>query len=208
MASAFPDRGPAATRRPRNAAATRRALLEAAGDQFARRGFAGTSMRDVARAAGVDQALVYRYFGSKAALHEEVNRHYAERLADLFNFGSGDFAAHVVTYLLTAPASVRIEPLLALLRGNHAGTSAAMPVHRLFRDFVHRLARKAGGPPEEARLRAAMIGALTVGIPIMREVIGDPSLASAQPHQVAPLYAEAVRALLRPGDGGACAGPD
>jgi AcrR family transcriptional regulator len=189
----------AAERRPRNASATRQALLEAASRQFAERGFEGTSMRDVARAAGVDQALVYRYFGSKGALNEEVHRHYARLLEKLFDAGGDDFAAHVVTYLFEAPSGIRTEPLLALLRGSHADAMAALPVRSLFGDFVERLARMAGGSEEEARLRAALIGALTVGIPVMREVIGDGSLLGAEPQQVAPLYAEAVRCLLHGG---------
>jgi AcrR family transcriptional regulator len=58
--------------RRRDAAATRRALLAAARRQIAEHGFAGTTTRDVAAAAGVNQALVYRYFGSKEKLLAEA----------------------------------------------------------------------------------------------------------------------------------------
>src|SRR3954463_6415134 len=44
---------------------TRSAILAAARTSFARQGFAGTTIRGVASAAGVDAALVHHYFGTK-----------------------------------------------------------------------------------------------------------------------------------------------
>lgn len=43
-------------------------ILDAARDEFAEHGWAGTAVRAVARAADVDPALIYHYFGSKAGL--------------------------------------------------------------------------------------------------------------------------------------------
>jgi AcrR family transcriptional regulator len=54
-------------RRP-GAPDTRATILEAARASFAGRGFAGTTVRGVAAAAGVDAALVHHYFGTKDAL--------------------------------------------------------------------------------------------------------------------------------------------
>lgn len=51
---------------------TRDALLEAARSLFARHGFAGASVRDVAAAAGANPALVRYHFGSKQGLYEQV----------------------------------------------------------------------------------------------------------------------------------------
>ena len=51
--------------RPRNAAATRTAILEAARDRFAAESYDDVGMRDIARDVGVDAALISRYFGSK-----------------------------------------------------------------------------------------------------------------------------------------------
>lgn len=47
---------------------TRDLILAAARAAFAERGFDGASMRDMAGAAGVDQALIHHYFGSKQQL--------------------------------------------------------------------------------------------------------------------------------------------
>ena len=46
----------------------RRAILTAARESFAAQGYKGTTMRGVARAAGVDAALVHHYFGAKEDL--------------------------------------------------------------------------------------------------------------------------------------------
>jgi AcrR family transcriptional regulator len=49
-------------------------ILEAAVRAFARKGFDGTRMADVAREAGVAYGLVYHYFGSKDAVLQAVFR--------------------------------------------------------------------------------------------------------------------------------------
>jgi AcrR family transcriptional regulator len=48
-----------------DAAATRRAILAAARELFAARGVDGVSVREIAAKAGVNHALVHRYFGAK-----------------------------------------------------------------------------------------------------------------------------------------------
>jgi AcrR family transcriptional regulator len=50
----------------------RRVLLESARALFAERGYAGTSTREIARAASVTEPMIFRHFGSKAKLFEEA----------------------------------------------------------------------------------------------------------------------------------------
>jgi AcrR family transcriptional regulator len=49
--------------KPRNREATRIRLIEAVGSLLAREGFKGVGVNAVAREAGVDKVLIYRYFG-------------------------------------------------------------------------------------------------------------------------------------------------
>jgi AcrR family transcriptional regulator len=60
--------------RPRNANGqrTRQALLDAALDLFADKGYFGTSLRDVAAAVGVRESAIYNYFKGKDALFEAL----------------------------------------------------------------------------------------------------------------------------------------
>jgi AcrR family transcriptional regulator len=46
-----------------------RLMLRAAGEAFATHGFHGSSMDDIARAAGITKPMLYRYFGSKEGLY-------------------------------------------------------------------------------------------------------------------------------------------
>jgi AcrR family transcriptional regulator len=60
--------------RPRNADGqrTRAAILDAALDLFADKGFFGTTLRDIATAVGVRESALYNYFAGKDALFEEL----------------------------------------------------------------------------------------------------------------------------------------
>lgn len=55
-----------------SAADRREAILRYAMESFATRGYHGTSIDDIASAAGISKALIYEHFPSKQALHSEV----------------------------------------------------------------------------------------------------------------------------------------
>jgi TetR/AcrR family transcriptional regulator, regulator of cefoperazone and chloramphenicol sensitivity len=59
-------------------------IRNAALASFAREGVKATSVRDVARAAGVSPGLVQHHFPTKAALRDAVNAHVIASLADAF----------------------------------------------------------------------------------------------------------------------------
>jgi AcrR family transcriptional regulator len=65
-------RVPGRTRRQEQAAARREQLLSVALDTFAENGFRGSTVRDIARAAGITEGLIYHYFPSKSALLRAV----------------------------------------------------------------------------------------------------------------------------------------
>lgn len=64
------ERRAPATRRSRGE--PRRLLLDAARDLFARQDYRSTTTREIAQAAGVTEPLLFRHFGSKAALFREA----------------------------------------------------------------------------------------------------------------------------------------
>ncbi len=79
LAPTLPPVAPAPARRGRpkktkaaGAGETRDAILNAAEDLFSKHGFYGVTIREVAREAGVDTALVHYYFGAKKALFDAV----------------------------------------------------------------------------------------------------------------------------------------
>jgi AcrR family transcriptional regulator len=75
--AAAPTAKPTPARRGRpskdqKAGETRDAILDAAEDLFSKHGFYGVTIREVAREAGVDTALVHYYFGAKRGLFDAV----------------------------------------------------------------------------------------------------------------------------------------
>lgn len=64
---------PPKTSSPRlHAEERRRQLLETALDLFSKRGFEGTTTKEIAAAAGITEAIVFRHFPSKLALYQAV----------------------------------------------------------------------------------------------------------------------------------------
>lgn len=84
---------------------TRRSILDAAIARFAREGYRGTSVSDVARDVGVGGSAVYAYFPNKealfvAAVDEDAARHINDTFASLpLGFTTGDARAAVVALL-------------------------------------------------------------------------------------------------------------
>jgi TetR/AcrR family transcriptional regulator len=66
----------------------RRQLLDTALDFFSRKGFEGTTTKEIATAAGVTEAIIFRHFPSKHALYTAViddhhtSSQYAECMAE------------------------------------------------------------------------------------------------------------------------------
>lgn len=87
-------------RRPRDAEATRAAILAAARDAFAAGGLAGARMDAIAEAARINKAMLYYYFGDKDGLFQAVLE---ELYAELCAVGP-------------APGDERGDPLAALDR--------------------------------------------------------------------------------------------
>ncbi|MGA3186130.1 MAG: TetR/AcrR family transcriptional regulator [Bryobacteraceae bacterium] len=53
----------------------RRQLIEAAMDLFSRKGFAGTTTKEIALAAGVSEAIIFRHFATKRDLYTAIIEH-------------------------------------------------------------------------------------------------------------------------------------
>jgi AcrR family transcriptional regulator len=68
------------SRRERRKAATREALIDAAARLFAERGVEGTTMDDIARAAGTSRTSVFNYFGYKEMLLCEIGARHVEEV--------------------------------------------------------------------------------------------------------------------------------
>lgn len=62
-------------------------ILRGAARAFARAGYAGTSMEDIATASGITKLIVYRHFDSKEELYRAVLQRVFDRLVEVFVAG-------------------------------------------------------------------------------------------------------------------------
>lgn len=79
--------------KPETARERRGRLLEAATRCFARRGYRGTSMRDIASEAGVTTGAIYAHFAGKKALLNALAREFESRRAEAFEPASPEVGA-------------------------------------------------------------------------------------------------------------------
>lgn len=172
---------------------TRDAVRDAAERLFAERGYAATSVRDIAGAAGVDPALVIRHFGSKEKLFLATMR---VQFGDLDLEGPLEsLGERLIAGLLAADDHVR-GVYLALLRASDAGEigSALRAAHE--EGFVAPLRARLAGPDAEtrARLAAALVGGLFYSL----WVVGDEGLLATGHAELAARFGALLRPLLAP----------
>jgi AcrR family transcriptional regulator len=160
---------------------TREAILAAAQDAFAEDGYAGATIRGVARAAGVDQALVLHYFESKDGLFAAALRVNPplRGLAEVVGHGDvrnlGERLVRRYLELWENPeTSCR---LLAIFRAASVSPSAsAMVAEFIGEQVMSPLARGIGS--ENAEVRATMAGSHLFGTAAARYVLRVEPLAS------------------------------
>ncbi len=158
----------------RSRTATRSRLLEAARLRFQEQGFDGTTVRDIATDAGVDAALIKRYFGSKEGLFTEIT------LADVSIGRLLEGERSTVGYRMAAEltgkeTSPGMETVMRSL-----GTPAVADRYEaeLHERFVVPLAAWLGG--RDARLRAGLMVSVLNGIAVSNAVLGQRSLSDAK----------------------------
>lgn len=118
------------TKRERNAAETRKRLLDAGEAEFAAKGFPGARLREIADIAHVQPALIAHHFGDKEGLYQAVLDRAFSAIAEsswaiLEKFREPrELVSAFIDYLVDLHA--QSGPLLAILR--HEAASGGTPV--------------------------------------------------------------------------------
>jgi AcrR family transcriptional regulator len=178
----------------------RERILEAARGEFSARGYEKTSVRGIAKAAGVDSALVHHYFGTKEQVFAsaiEVAFAPALDASSAIEEGPledvGERLTRFVFGIWENPAT-RV-PLLAIVRSAVNNDTAAAVFRRLVAaQLLGRVARRVAQP--DAELRAELAAAQLVGTAILRYVIQVEPLASADPETIIARLAPVVQGHL------------
>ena len=175
-----PGRARRSGRRPGDAR-TRELILDAARECFAAAGYAATTIRSVASAAGVDPALVHYFFGTKDGLFAAVMElpfnptELAEEIIAGDPDGLGERLARRFLQVWDDPAGG--PTLTGLIRG----AASHQPSANLLREFIGReillrIAASAGSP--DAPLRANLCATELIGTAMLRYVLRVEPLAS------------------------------
>ena len=187
----------AAPARSRNAAATREAILASARSAFARAGYDGAGVREIAAGAGVTAMLVNRYFGSKEQLFAEV---VAATMADPVIL-TDDFVraptGEAIARRLVGLSGADRTPLDGFLVMFHSASSRrAAEISREQIEAIHQRAMASALGGALAAERAAVILAIVAGVQVMRQMIALPTLANADPEALVAILAPVFQALI------------
>jgi AcrR family transcriptional regulator len=181
--------------RSRNAAATRAAMLDSARRHFARESYENVGLREIAGDAGVDPALVGRYFGNKEKLFKEAVRGDDEHM--MRDVPRENLAAHFTALILDkdgGDSADKIDQLLMLLRSASSPKASQIIREAIDEDILEPVAATLGG--EHAELRASLCLAVLMGTGILRSAMAIDPLCTADPELLAQRLSALFAAAL------------
>ncbi|MDZ3832287.1 MAG: TetR family transcriptional regulator [Sphingopyxis sp.] len=181
------------TIRKRDAAATRAAILAAARQRFLRESYDSVGLREIAALAGVDVALISRYFGGKEGLFREVLGHDDKR-PDLFHEPQSvdelpDFMARLIMEDEDEDRHQRMEMFVILLRSASSPKAGVIIRDMVREEVLEPLAATIGGDHPE--MRAHMLLAILMGVGVLRTVM------EAEPVEMSEENGDMCRASFR-----------
>lgn len=155
---------------------TRQAIEIAARDLFAANGFERTTVRDIGARAGIDPAMVIRYFGSKDALFTVVAMPNL-KLPDLSRVPPESVGETLVRHFLAQWEAEEGGGMPVLLRSAASNDEAAARLREIFLTQVFP-AIAAAGPPETAPQRAGLVASQLLGLALTRYVVKVPPVVA------------------------------
>ena len=186
-------------RRPGNQD-TREAILTAAREAFAERGYDAASIRLIAGGAGVDPALVHHYFGTKndlflATMQVPIDptKIIPQALAGGID-GAGERLVRMLVSVWDSPAGGAVAAIVRSAVAND--TMAKMMREFIVARILRRVAKELDLPPDEAPIRAALVASQISGLIMVRYIIKIEPLASASPDTVVALIAPTIQRYL------------
>ncbi|MEV8590386.1 TetR family transcriptional regulator [Streptomyces sp. NPDC051180] len=177
----------------------RERILEAARAEFAERGYDKASVRGIARAAGVDPALVHHYFGTKDdvfAAAIEVSFEPAAVVPAIVAGPRDALGERLARFFIGVWENpVSRAPLLATVRSALTHEAAAKVLRTfVLRRLLERIAAELDVP--DPALRAELAASQMIGVVIMRYVIQVEPLASADPEEIVAQVAPTLQRYL------------
>ena len=148
-------------------------ILAAAREAFAETGWAGTTIRAVARAADVDPALVYHYFGSKDGLLDAATnppQRWLENVAKTWTTPVDELGAALLRLMLAAWADDEIGPVLRAVLQTAAHEPSTREKLRSVVESSLMGVSQLGADEHDRLLRSGLISSQIMGLAMMRYI--------------------------------------
>lgn len=193
---------PARGRRPDGGQASAD-ILVAARQRFSEDGWAGTTMRAIARDAGVDPALVHYYFASKTdllAACTEPPARWLERIGSVLALPIEERGAAIVESMIWAWSDPEIAPVLraiVLIAANEPRTHERLQAI-VSLSLIGAVADHL--PDDERMLRASLVTSQVLGLSFVRHLWAIEPLASTPDDVVIHAVAPTVQRYLTADD--------
>ncbi|MFG1605847.1 TetR family transcriptional regulator [Actinoplanes sp. NPDC049265] len=183
---------------PRRSDRTRAAILAAARERFAADGYAKATIRAIAAQAGIDPAMVMRYYGSKEKLLAAA-ADFGLELPDLTRLAPAARTAALVQHLLDL--CERNDTMIALLRVAATQEAAAERARFLVANQIEPLIALIEPDPEQVHRRAGLLATQMMGLALTRYVLELPAVVSMTAGELAAWLGPAIEHYLtgRPG---------
>jgi AcrR family transcriptional regulator len=159
--------------KPRRSDATRAAILTAARERFAADGYERATIRAIAADAGIDPAMVMRYYGNKERLFAAAAE-FDLRLPDLTGVPRDEIGTALARHILNRWE--HDETLMALLRAGVTNEAAAERMRSIFASQLGPLAQRLC--PADAPARAGLVATQVLGFALCRYVLRLPPIVA------------------------------
>ncbi|HEU5157875.1 MAG TPA: TetR family transcriptional regulator [Streptosporangiaceae bacterium] len=179
--------------RPRRSDATKTAILAAARERFAAEGYERATIRAIAADAGIDPAMVMRYYGSKDRLFAAAAE-FDLRLPDVTAMPHEEIGTRIVGHFLSRWEED--ETLMALLRAAVSNEAARERLQAIFTDQVAPVMAPLAPDPAQAGERAGLLATQMLGLALCRYVLGLPPIVHMSRADVVAWLAPTVQRYL------------
>ena len=154
---------------------TRRTILAAARERFASDGYERTTIRAIAADAGIDPAMVMRYYGSKERLFAAAAE-FELRLPDPRSIPREEIGVRMVAHFVERWEADDV--LTALLRAGVTNDAAAERLRSVFASQVAPAAAVVVADPTQVPVRSGLVASQILGLALTRYVLKLPPVAA------------------------------
>jgi AcrR family transcriptional regulator len=175
----------------RSSQETKAVILAAARERFAASGFGGATIRAIAADAGIDPAMVMRYYGSKDKLFAAAAE-FDLKFPDVTGFDRERVGAALVSHFVERWEGD--EALIVLLRSATTNDEAVARMHQIFLGQLEPMVAKL--TPEGAAVRAGLIATQILGLALCRYVLRLPPVVGMSRDEIVAWYGPTVQRYL------------